>query len=186
MILPICLYGNPVLRKTAVEVDLNDPELKTFIADLFETMYHADGVGLAAPQVGKSKRVFVVDSTPYKEVYPDHVPFKGAFINPTITDRFGTDFAFSEGCLSLPRISEEVIRKSDIHITYYDENGEYHDCDINGVLARIIQHEYDHLEGKVFTDNLSQIKKMVLKRQLNDIASGKVQPAYKTMRTSKR
>ena len=182
MILPIYLYGQPVLRKTAVEVDLNDPTLKTFVADLYETMYNADGVGLAAPQVGKSVRVFVVDSTPYKEIYPDHVPFKGAFINPTITDRFGQDVPFAEGCLSLPKINEEVIRKSDIHITYYDENGEFHDCDINGVLARIIQHEYDHLEGKVFTDNLSQIKKMVLKRPLNDIAGGKVHPAYKTMR----
>ncbi|MBR4911229.1 MAG: peptide deformylase [Bacteroidales bacterium] len=182
MILPIYLYGQPVLRKTAVEVDLNDATLKTFVADLYETMYNADGVGLAAPQVGKSVRVFVVDSTPYKEIYPDHEPFKGAFINPTITDRFGQDVPFAEGCLSLPKINEEVIRKSDIHITYYDENGEFHDCDINGVLARIIQHEYDHLEGKVFTDNLSQIKKMVLKRPLNDIAGGKVHPAYKTMR----
>lgn len=182
MILPIYLYGQPVLRKTAVEVDLNDATLKTFVADLYETMYNADGVGLAAPQVGKSVRVFVVDSTPYKEIYPDHVPFKGAFINPTITDRFGQDVPFAEGCLSLPKINEEVIRKSDIHITYYDENGKFHDCDINGVLARIIQHEYDHLEGKVFTDNLSQIKKMVLKRPLNDIAVGKVHPAYKTMR----
>lgn len=182
MILPIYLYGQPVLRKTAVEVDLNNATLKTFVADLYETMYNADGVGLAAPQVGKSVRVFVVDSTPYKEIYPDHVPFKGAFINPTITDRFGQDVPFAEGCLSLPKINEEVIRKSDIHITYYDENGEFHDCDINGVLARIIQHEYDHLEGKVFTDNLSQIKKMVLKRPLNDIAVGKVHPAYKTMR----
>ena len=180
MILPICLYGNPVLRKTATEIDLTDETLKTFIADPFETMYPAEGVGLAAPQVGKSVRVFVVDSEPYKELYPDHEPFKGAFINPTITDRFGTDTPFAEGCLSLPKINEEVIRKSDIHITYYDENGEWHDCDINGVLARIIQHEYDHLEGRVFTDNLSQIKKMVLKRQLNDIAGGKVHPAYKT------
>jgi peptide deformylase len=182
MILPIYLYGQPVLRKTAVKVDLNDATLKTFVADMYETMYNADGVGLAAPQVGKSVRVFVVDSTPYKEIYPDHVPFKGAFINPTITDRFGQDVPFAEGCLSLPKINEEVVRKSDIHITYYDENGEFHDCDINGVLARIIQHEYDHLEGKVFTDNLSQIKKMVLKRPLNDIAGGKVHPAYKTMR----
>ena len=182
MILPIYLYGQPVLRKTAVEVDLNDESLKGFIADLFETMYQADGVGLAAPQVGKSIRVFVVDSTPYKEIYPEHKPFKGAFINPTITDRFGNDVPFAEGCLSLPKINEDVIRKSDIHITYHDENGEYHDSDINGILARIIQHEYDHLEGKVFTDNLSQIKKMVLKRPLNDIAGGKVHPAYKTKR----
>lgn len=182
MILPIFLYGQPVLRKTATEVEPNDESLKTFIADMFETMYQAEGVGLAAPQVGKSIRVFVVDSEPYKELYPDHVPFKGAFINPTITNRFGTDTPFSEGCLSLPKINEEVIRKSDIHITYYDEKGEFHDCDINGILARIIQHEYDHLEGKVFTDNLSQIKKMVLKRQLNDISGGKVHPAYKTKR----
>ena len=176
----MCLDGNPVLRKTATEVDLNDESLKQFIADLYDTMYHAEGVGLAAPQVGKSVRVFVVDSAPYTEIYPDHEPFKGAFINPTITDRFGTDVPFSEGCLSLPKINEEVIRKSDIHITYHDENGQFHDEDINGVLARIIQHEYDHL--KVFNDTLSQIKKMVLKRQLIDIAGGKVHPAYKTKR----
>ncbi|MDY6348489.1 MAG: peptide deformylase [Bacteroidales bacterium] len=180
MILPVYLYGEPVLRKTAVEVDLGDEGLKTFVSDLFDTMYHAEGVGLAAPQVGKSLRVFVVDSTPYKEVYPDHVPFKGAFINPVITDRFGSDMPFSEGCLSLPQISEEVVRKSDIHIEYYDESGVFHDRDIDGILARIIQHEYDHLEGKVFTDSLPQIKKMVLKRKLNDIAAGKVKPAYKT------
>ena len=171
-----------MLRKTATEIDLNDESLQQFVADLFDTMYHAEGVGLAAPQVGKSVRVFVVDSEPYKEIYPDHVPFKGAFINPTITDRFGSDVPFAEGCLSLPKINEEVIRKSDIHITYHDENCEFHDEDINGILARIIQHEYDHLEGKVFTDNLSQIKKMVLKRQLNDIASGKVHATYKTKR----
>lgn len=180
MILPICLYGNPVLRKTATEIDLNDETLKPFIADLFETMYHAEGVGLAAPQVGKSVRVFVVDSEPYKEIYPDHEPFKGAFINPTITDRFGTDTPFAEGCLSLPKINEEVIRKSDIHITYYDENGEYHDCDINGVLARIIQHEYDHLEGKVFTDHLAPLRRNLLKSKILKLAKGQYSCNYKT------
>lgn len=185
MILPIVLYGNPVLRKTAAEIDLKDESLKTFITDMFETMYHAEGVGLAAPQVGKSMRVFVVDSAPYKEIYPDHEPFKGAFINPTITDRFGEDVPFAEGCLSLPKINEDVIRKSDIHITYYDEKGEYHDCDINGVLARIIQHEYDHLEGKVFTDRLSSIRKTMLKRKLNDVAAGHVRTHYR-MKPNKR
>ncbi len=182
MILPVYLYGEPVLRKTAKEVELTDENLSNFIADMFDTMYHAEGVGLAAPQVGKSIRVFVIDSTPYKEIYPEHEPFKGVFINPIITERFGSDFTLSEGCLSLPQISEDVVRKSDIHIEYYDEKGEFHESDINGILARIIQHEYDHLEGKVFTDNLPQIKKMVLKRKLNDIAGGKVKPAYKTKR----
>ena len=181
MILPVFLYGEPVLRKTAREIEIDDESLKTFIPDMFETMYHAEGVGLAAPQVGKSIRVFVIDSAPYKELYPDHEPFKGAFINPEITERFGTDFAFTEGCLSVPQISEDVIRKSDIRINYYDENGEFHENAVfNGVVGRIIQHEYDHLEGKVFVDNLPQIKKMVLKRKLNDIASGKIKPAYKT------
>lgn len=182
MILPVYLFGEPVLRKTAREIDLTDGTLKEFLSDMFETMYHAEGVGIAAPQVGKSVRVFVIDSTPYKELYPDHEPYKGAFVNPVITDRFGTDFAFPEGCLSLPQISEEVVRKSDIHIKFYDENGELHERDFDGIVARIIQHEYDHLEGKVFVDNLPQIKKMVLKRKLNDIASGKVKPTYKTKR----
>lgn len=181
MILPIYVYGEPVLRKTAEEVDVENTDWKPLIADMFETMYHANGVGLAAPQIGKAIRLFVIDAEPFRESYPNENLRKGAFINPVITEEWGDDFVFSEGCLSLPQISEDVTRKSNIHIEYYDENGQFHEEDISGIVARVIQHEYDHLDGKVFVDRLSPIKKMVLKRQLNDIASGKTKASYKTI-----
>ncbi|MBO7649062.1 MAG: peptide deformylase [Bacteroidales bacterium] len=181
MILPIYVYGEPVLRKTAEEVDVENTDWKPLIADMFETMYHANGVGLAAPQIGKAIRLFVIDTEPFRESYPDADLRKGAFINPVITEEWGDDFVFSEGCLSLPQISEDVTRKSNIHIEYYDEEGQFHEEDISGIVARVIQHEYDHLDGKVFVDRLSPIKKMVLKRQLNDIASGKTKASYKTV-----
>lgn len=182
MILPIYTYGEPVLRKISEDIDVTSAETQTLINDMFETMYHANGVGLAGPQIGKAIRIFVIDTEPFLESFPDAQVKKGAFINPVITEEWGDDFVFSEGCLSLPRISEDVTRKSNIHIEYYDEKGEFHEEDFNGIVARVIQHEYDHLEGKVFTDRLSQIKKMVLKRQLNDIAAGKVRADYKTHR----
>ncbi|MBR6264771.1 MAG: peptide deformylase [Prevotella sp.] len=181
MILPIYVYGEPVLRKISEEIDLDDANLKQLVADMFETMYHANGVGLAGPQIGKAIRIFVIDSEPFKESYPNVRIHKGAFINPIITKDWGDDFVFGEGCLSLPNLNEDVTRKSNIHIEYYDENGEFHDEDFDGLVARIIQHEYDHLEGRVFTDRLSQIKKMVLKGKLNDIATGKTKAAYKTI-----
>lgn len=181
MILPIYVYGEPVLRKLAEEVDIEETDWKPFVADMFETMYHANGVGLAGPQVGKAIRIFVIDSEPFKESFPNVRIYKGAFINPIITKEWGDDFVFGEGCLSLPNLNEDVTRKSNIHIEYYDENGEFHEEDFDGLVARIIQHEYDHLEGRVFTDRLSPIKKMVIKRQLNDIATGKVKTAYKTV-----
>lgn len=181
MILPIYVYGEPVLRKISEEIDLDDANLKQLVDDMFETMYHANGVGLAAPQVGKAIRIFVIDSEPFKESFPNVRIFKGAFINPIITKEWGDDFVFGEGCLSLPNLNEDVTRKSNIHIEYYDENGEFHDEDFDGLVARIIQHEYDHLEGRVFTDRLSPIKKMVLKRQLSDIATGKTKASYKTV-----
>lgn len=181
MILPIYVYGEPVLRKIAEDIDIEKEDVKTLVADMFETMYHANGVGLAGPQIGKAIRMFVIDSEPFKEIAPDQPMYKGAFINPVITEEWGDDFVYGEGCLSLPEITEDVTRKSNIHVEYYDENGKFHEADFNGYVARIIQHEYDHLDGKVFVDHLSPIKKMVLKRQLNDIASGKCKPAYKTV-----
>lgn len=181
MILPIYVYGEPVLRKTAEEVDVQGTDWKPLVEDMFETMYHANGVGLAAPQIGKAIRLFVIDSEPFREAFPNAQIFKGAFINPVITEEWGEDFVFAEGCLSLPHINEDVTRKSQIHIEYYDENGNFHEEDHSGIVARIIQHEYDHLEGKVFVDHLSPIKKMVLKRQLNDIACGKTRADYKTV-----
>lgn len=180
MILPICIYGNPVLRRKSADVAMEPGELKQLVSDMFETMYNANGVGLAAPQIGKSLRLFVIDSEPFKELYPDEEVRKLAFINPQITKRYGEEFAFNEGCLSLPDIHEDVIRPATIDITYYDEDMNKHEETITGGVARIIQHEYDHIEGMVFTDHLTSLKKMILKRKLTDIASGKLRIAYKT------
>lgn len=180
MILPICVYGNPVLRRKSAEVSMEPEELKQLVSDMFETMYNANGVGLAAPQVGKSLRLFVIDSEPFKELYPEEETRKLAFVNPVITKRYGEEFAFNEGCLSLPDIHEDVTRKSEIDIEYTDETGKRRKEHFKGYVARVIQHEYDHLQGVVFTDHLSQLKKMVLKRKFNDIASGKLKPNYKT------
>lgn len=181
MILPIYVYGEPILRKIAKEVDMENTDFQQLSQDLFETMYHAQGVGLAGPQIGKSLRIFVIDSAPFQESYPKAQMFKSAFVNPVITKTWGEDFVFAEGCLSLPQLSEDVVRKSNIHIEYYDETGQFHEADFDNIVARIIQHEYDHLDGKVFVDHLSSIKRMVLKRQLADIARGKVHASYKTV-----
>ena len=180
MILPIYLYGQPVLRKQAANVEMGKEELKQLVSDMFETMYNANGVGLAGPQVGKSLRIFVIDSAPFKESYPNEEIRKLAFINPVITKRFGEEQPFNEGCLSLPDIHEDVTRKSEIDIEYTDETGKRRKEHFKGYVARVIQHEYDHLQGIVFTDHLSQLKKMVLKRKFNDIANGKLKPNYKT------
>ena len=167
MILPIYLYGQPVLRKQAANVEMGKEELKQLVSDMFETMYNANGVGLAGPQVGKSLRIFVIDSAPFKESYPNEEIRKLAFINPVITKRFGEEQPFNEGCLSLTYLTEDLEEKTET---------------ISGCVARIIQHEYDHIEGQVFTDHLSSLKKMILKRKLTDIAGGKVRPNYKTAR----
>jgi len=159
MILPIYLYGQPVLRKQAVDVEMGKEELQQLIADMYETMYNANGVGLAGPQVGKSLRIFVIDSAPFKETNPDEEMRKQAFINPVITKRFGEEEPFNEGCLSLPDIHEDVYRPTSIEITYLDENLEEKHETLSGCVARIIQHEYDHIEGQVFTDHLSSLKK---------------------------
>lgn len=179
MILPIYVYGHPVLRRKATEISLSDENLQTLISDMYETMYHASGVGLAAPQIGKSIRLFVIDSAPYKEYYPDEEIRKITFINPIITNRTGEEFPFNEGCLSLPDIHEDVMRKPAIDITYFDDSLTEKTEHFEGVVARIIQHEYDHIEGMVFTDKLSSLKKMILKRKLNDIACGKTKTSYK-------
>ena len=180
MILPICLYGNPVLRKQTKEVEVSKDELKQFVADLFDTMDNANGVGLAAPQVGRAERVFVIDTAGFKETYPNVEVRREAFVNPYIIEEFGEDFTFHEGCLSLPEIGEDVVRKSSVRIQYTTVDGEEREEVVSGLVARVIQHEYDHLEGQVFTDRLSSLKKMILKRKLSDIATGRVRPSYKT------
>ena len=179
MNLPIYVYGQPILRKVAVDITKDYPGLTQFIADMWETMYKSDGIGLAAPQVGKSIRIFVIDGAPLEEDDPKLKGFKKAFINARITERNTEEVAFTEGCLSLPNIREEVFRPSRVRIEYYDENWEFHDEYIEGIAARIVQHEYDHLEGKMFVDHISAIRRRLLNGKLLAISKGKVEVAYK-------
>jgi peptide deformylase len=180
MIYPIVLYGSPMLRKVSAEVDLNDPGLTKFIDDMFETMYVSDGVGLAAPQIGRSVRVFVIDGSELSKEDPSLLGFKKAFINPRIVEYNNEKVIHNEGCLSLPALREEVQRPDKIRIRYFDENGSYFDETYEGMKARIIQHEYDHLEGILFIDRLSPLRRKMLTGKLNNIARGKVDAAYKT------
>ena len=182
MILPIIGYGHPTLRKVAQPIDKDYPNLKELVANMYETMYAADGVGLAAPQVDLSIRVVVIGFRPYDEKTDSYgeVTEQHTLINPEILEFKGEKQFFNEGCLSLPDIHEDVTRKSEIDIEYTDETGKRRKEHFKGYVARVIQHEYDHLQGIVFTDHLSQLKKMVLKRKFNDIASGKIKPNYKT------
>ncbi|MDR2979565.1 MAG: peptide deformylase [Bacteroidales bacterium] len=181
MILPVYLIGHPVLRKQAVEISMDHPGLSELIENMYETMYHDKGVGLAAPQIGESLRLFVIDTEAFLETDPETEQIKTAFINPIVEKEFGDDFVFNEGCLSIPDVHVDVMRKAEVIVTYTDENGKRKTRNFKGLAARVIQHEYDHLEGKIFTDKIPQIKKMVLKRKLNDIASGKHKPFYKSV-----
>ena len=181
MILPIYLYGQPVLRKQAEDIE-NTPELKQFIADMYETLTQAEGCGLAAPQVGRSWRLFVVDGTELAEDYPECKDFKRAFINPEIIEESEETSTYSEGCLSLPGISENVVRPKTIVIRYLDENFKEHEEKFTDFQARIVQHEYDHLEGHVFTDRISPIRKQFCKSKLTNIAKGKTGARYKYKR----
>lgn len=178
--LPIYLYGNPVLRKTAEEITLDYPDLSSLIDEMFDSMKKAEGVGLAAPQIGLSIRLFIIDTAPFQELYPNEEAIQEVFINPKIEEYLGEDFSFNEGCLSLPDIHEEVIRKSEVIISYTDRSGNKLKKHFKGMAARVIQHEYDHLEGLVFTDRVSQLKKMILKKKLSEISSGKKKPSYRS------
>lgn len=182
MILPIIAYGDPILRKVSRDIDKDYPQLSQLIADMFETMYHARGVGLAAPQIGLDIRLFVIDASPFdddEEDKPDFKNFKKVFINAYITDETGKEWPFSEGCLSIPEIREDVNRLSHIKIKYYDEKFVLHEEAYSGILARIIQHEYDHIEGKLFIDKISPIKKRLIAKKLDAITKGLVKPDYK-------
>ncbi|HAH58518.1 MAG: peptide deformylase [Lentimicrobium sp.] len=181
MILPIVSYGHPMLRKVCVDIDKDYPGLQQLIDDMFETMYAASGVGLAAPQVNKGIRLFIIDATPYAEDFPGETNLKKVFINPHIIEQEGEEWSFNEGCLSIPDIREDVIRKTDLRIQYYDENFNFHDEKLNGVFARVIQHEYDHLEGILFVDRISSLRKIMLKRKLSEIAKGLVDTSYKML-----
>jgi peptide deformylase len=181
MTYPIVVYGHPVLRKVAKEIDKVHPGLSQIINDLFETMYNSEGLGIAAPQIGKSIRLFVIDGKPVAEDEPSLADFKKVFINAHITEKNGELMPMTEGCLSIPNLREEVNRESHIRIKYYDENWEYHDEVFDGYKARIIQHEYDHLDGILFTDRVSPLKKRLLKSKLTAISKGKFEAEYKTI-----
>lgn len=185
MILPIYLYGQPVLRKETDEVPQDYPELKQLLANMFETMYNADGVGLAAPQIGLSLRLFVVDGSVLADDFPECAGFKRAMINPRIVEASEEQVTMEEGCLSIPGIHEKVSRAKTIKIVYRDEA--WNECEelIEGFAARIVQHEYEHLGGGVFIDNISGIRKQLNKGKLNDIIKGTARCSYRVKAVSK-
>ncbi|MEO8934183.1 MAG: peptide deformylase [Xanthomarina sp.] len=186
MILPIVAYGDPVLKKACEEITKDYPQLVALIDNMYETMNGAFGVGLAAPQIGLPIRLFVIDTTPFsedEELTPEEQAalkdFKRTFINAKITQEEGDEWAFNEGCLSIPDVREDVFRKPVITIEYQDENFEYHSETFDGLIARVIQHEYDHIEGVLFTDKLSTLKKRLIKSKLLNIAKGKISVDYR-------
>lgn len=179
MILPIFLYGSPVLRKVSEDIPQDFPNLKSFIDNMWETMYKSDGVGLAAPQVGRNLRLFVIDGSAMDDDDPSMADFKIAFLNARIVSREGEPWVFNEGCLSLPNIREDISRPEKITIEYYDEDFKFHREEFGGLKARIIQHEYDHLEGIMLVDHVSAIKRKLLAGKLNAISKGKVDVSYK-------
>ncbi len=180
MKLPIIAYGDPVLRRKATSIEPAEyPHIKQLVDDMFETMYAARGVGLAAPQVGLSMRLFVIDVSPFEDDEPELKDFKKVFINACILEENGKEWAFNEGCLSIPDIREDVMRKPDVKISYYDENWKHHEEEFSGMAARVIQHEYDHIEGKLFTDKLSPLRRRLLEKKLNEISKGIVDVEYK-------
>ena len=186
MILPIVAYGDPVLRKVGVEIDDNYPELEKLISNMKETMYNASGVGLAAPQIGKSIRLFLIDASPFaddddlseedRDVLKN---FNKVFINAKIIKEEGEEWVFNEGCLSIPDVREDVYRQEKITIKYTDENFKEHTETLNGLAARVFQHEYDHIEGVLFTDKLSSLKKRIIKKKLENISKGKIKSDYR-------
>jgi len=184
MILPIVAYGDPVLKREAEDIDKDYEGLDELIDNMFETMYGAQGIGLAAPQIGKSIRLFIVDASPFGEDEEDAEAqkvkdFKEVFINARIVEEKGDPFVFAEGCLSIPNIREDVTRDDTIVIEYYDRDWNFQRKELDGYAARIVQHEYDHIDGVLFTDKLNPLKKKLLKRKLTDISKGKVEVNYR-------
>ena len=186
MILPIVAYGDPVLRKVAVEIDENYPDLEKLISNMRETMYNASGVGLAAPQIGKAIRLFLIDASPFAEdedlSEKDRAvlkTFNKVFINAKIIEEEGDEWTFNEGCLSIPDVREDVVRKPKITIEYQDENFKKHTETLDGLAARVFQHEYDHIEGILITDKLSSLKKRLIKKKLENISKGKINADYR-------
>ena len=187
MIYPIVAYGAPVLRKMSQDIGPDHPGLQTLIDDMWETMYASYGVGLAAPQINKDIRLFVMDSEQIfqnldeeeKDIYPDGPGVKKVFINPHIISTGGDEWPYNEGCLSIPKIREDVMRPESVTVEYLDEQFEPHTDTFHGITARVILHEYDHLEGKLFIDYLKPLRRKLLQGKLNDISKGKVKVDYK-------
>lgn len=186
MILPIVAYGDPVLRKVGEEIDADYPDLKALIANMKETMYNAQGVGLAAPQIGKAIRLFVIDASPFaededlsEEEQESLKGFNKVFINAQIIEEEGNEWAFNEGCLSIPDVREDVFRQEKVTIEYQDEDFNTHRETLSGLAARVFQHEYDHIEGVLFTDKLSSLKKRIIKKKLENISKGKINAGYR-------
>ena len=187
MILPIVGYGHPILRTLAVEIDAEYPMLEKLIADMWDTMYASNGVGLAAPQINRAIRLFVIDSTQIfegmeadeKKKYPQDFGYKQVFINAKIINLFGEEWTYNEGCLSIPKVREDVLRNEEVEIEYFDEQFNKQTQVFNGITARVILHEYDHIEGKLFIDKLPLLKKKLIKSKLTDITKGKVKVDYK-------
>ena len=181
MILPIVAFGSPILRKTCSDISPDYPDFDTILANMWETMYEANGVGLAAPQVNKGIRLFLIDTTPFfdDEDEINEVIVKQVFINARILEETGEEWEFNEGCLSIPDLREDVSRKSIIRIEYMDENFKTHTETYDGLTARVIQHEYDHINGILFTDKLTALRKRMIKGKLMDISKGKVNANYK-------
>ena len=187
MVLPIVAYGNPVLRKVGVDITPEYPGLQKLIEDMWETMYNSRGVGLAAPQVNRDIRLFIMDSLQIienldvdeKDEFPGDEGYKGIFINARIKEINGQEWLYNEGCLSIPKIREDILRKESVTLNFLDENFVSHTKTFGGVTARVILHEYDHIEGKLFIDYLKPLKKSLLKRKLSDISRGKISVDYK-------
>ena len=179
MILPIVAYGDPVLKRVGEEIDKDYPNLKELIANMEETMEHASGVGLAAPQIGKAIRLFIIDSTYMMDEGEEDKGVKETFINAEILEETGEEWAFEEGCLSIPDIREDVYRKDTIKIKYFDANWKEQIKTFDGLTARVIQHEYDHIQGVLFVDYLKPLKKKLLQKRLRNISEGKIKVKYR-------
>jgi peptide deformylase len=189
MILPVVAYGHPVLRKMCEDINADYPDLKKLIDDMWETMYHSGGVGLAAPQINRAIRLFVIDTEQMVENfdeqdhkdYPNEKPVKQVFINARIEEESGEEWAYNEGCLSIPKIREDVYRQPKVKLRYMDEQFNERVEDFEGITARVIQHEYDHIDGKLFIDYIKPIKKRLIQKKLNDISAGKVRVDYRML-----
>lgn len=189
MILPIVAYGHPTLRKVCTPIDENYPDLKVLIENMWATMYHTNGVGIAAPQVNHPVRIFVVDTVQIVEGfdeqdkidYPNEKPIKQVFINAQVEALEGTPWKYNEGCLSIPKVREDVLREEKVTLSYVDENFEPHTQTFDGITARVILHEYDHIDGKLFIDHLSTLKKKLIKKKLDDISKGKINVGYRML-----